>query len=297
MRSIRNLSATLGIALVVATGRPASADAPAPSPPASPAPSGDTLDFDYDGKDIGRPDRAWLGRAYLPHKSRGANKPLPLVVFLHGLNKELIPYRWMGGGKEGDVRKIVGDLVESGALPPVIVAAPSSVIASAVSKGASWGGFDLDHFVERTKARLAGHAAVDEDKIIVVGHSGAGCSDAGGLATAGDSGRDLLAIISVDTCMGGGLAARLGGAKPETHVVVTYQAITWQRPFGLFRAVFDRARDASPPRAGVFRVVEQLSPKASPHDATLPLTLERWLPKILAAPPAAPGPPKTTVAP
>jgi hypothetical protein len=271
------------IAIAASVSSPAAAEPPQAGKhePAPAALSGETIDYPYDGKDIQHPERAWTGRAYLPTASRKQKRALPLVVFLHGLNKELIPHRWMGGGNEGDVRRIVGDLVDQGSIRPVLVAGPSSVVASAVSKGASWAHFDLDHFIDRTQERLEGRASIDEAKIIVVGHSGAGCTDAGGLATAGDSRRPLLAIFSVDTCMGGGLAQRLGAAKPSTHVVVTYQSITWSRPFDLFRTVFEREAKASPPDAGVLRIVEQQTPKVSPHNETLPITLKKWLPRLL----------------
>ena len=47
------------------------------------------------------------------------------MVFLRGLNRELIPHRGMGGGNEGDVRRIVADLGDRAALPPLIVAGPN----------------------------------------------------------------------------------------------------------------------------------------------------------------------------
>ena len=63
--------------------------------PSAPAPlPGKTYDFEYDGLDIKHPERAWLGRAYVPPRTAKATKPVPLVVFLHGLNKALIKYRY-----------------------------------------------------------------------------------------------------------------------------------------------------------------------------------------------------------
>src|SRR5690606_14851606 len=76
------------------------------------APSATTVDYAWDGRDVGHPERAWYGRAFLPPRTLAAEGPRPLVVFLHGLNAALVKHRWMGGGSEGDVRKIVGALVE-----------------------------------------------------------------------------------------------------------------------------------------------------------------------------------------
>ena len=243
---------------------------------------GDTYGYDYDGRDIGHPERAWLGRAYVPPRAKQARGPVPLVVFLHGLNKALIEYRWMGGGKEGDVRRIIGDLVGRRAIEPVVIAGPSSVIASQVSRGASWNYFDLDNYIDRTSQRLDGVVSIDESRIVVAGHSGAGCSSAGGLATVGKSRRALLAILSIDTCMGGFLAESLGRSKPNTHVVVSYQTNSWRsRGFKGFRRLFEREVERHPPAAGVLRELDHQKPAGAYHDATVALTFERWLSKVL----------------
>lgn len=265
--------------LVLSTGSGAAADSLS-----APALPGASYDYDYDGQDVGHPELAWLGRAYVPPKAKQAAGPVPLVVFLHGLNAALIEHRWMGGGTEGDVRRIVDALVAQAAIEPVVVAGPSSVIASQVSHGASWNRFDLDRFLDRTIAELRDVVAIDESRIVVAGHSGAGCSSAGGLATVGQSRRRLLAILSIDTCMTGPLAEQLGAANPRTHVVVTYQTQTWKsRGFRAFRRIFDRAVARQPPAPGVLRELDHQEPEAAPHDATVRLTLERWLPRVLGA--------------
>jgi hypothetical protein len=284
------LGALAALALLLALFLPAAASAEPTRSPLDPANSkasgkplaGKSYEYAWDGRDIGHPERAWLGRAYVPPKTATSDASVPLVVFLHGLNAALIKYRWMGGGREGDVRRIIGDLVDSGTLPPVVVAGPSSIIASQVSKGASWNHFDLDRFIDKTISRLSGMVAIDEKRIIVAGHSGAGCSGAGGLATVGESKRRLLAIVSIDTCMAPSLAEILARAPSRTHVVVGYQTSSWgSRPFSLFRKAFEREVKKQPPNDGVLRVVERQRPKRAPHDATVKLTLERYLPKIL----------------
>jgi hypothetical protein len=145
---------------------------------------GRTIDFAYDGADVKDPKAAYVGRAFVHDRvlARGAATKAPLVIFLHGLNKELIPHRWMGGGNEGDVRRIVAELVDRGVIEPPILAGPGSVVPEAVSRGASFVAFDVDRFVELTRDALNGTASIDENRIVVAGHSGAGCSAKGGLA-------------------------------------------------------------------------------------------------------------------
>src|SRR5262249_28085157 len=112
---------------------------PKPRPRRAPAElPGRTIDYAYDAKDVKDPTRACEGRAFLHDRAVASHEPLPLIVFLHGLNRELIPHRWMGGGTEGDVRRLVADLVDRGVLPPVILAGPGSVAPAAVSGGASF---------------------------------------------------------------------------------------------------------------------------------------------------------------
>lgn len=245
---------------------------------------GKTLDFPYDGADVKDVTRAYSARVFLHDRAMAHEGELPLVVFLHGLNRELIPHRWMGGGQEGDVRRIVSDLIDQGALPPVALAGPGSVAKEAVSFGSSFPALDFDQLVELLVDRLSGIARIDATKIIVVGHSGAGCSQRGGIVAATRSRRRPLAIVSIDTCMAGSLAESLGRAHPGTHVVVTWQTASWERNFKLFEAVFKKEVAAHPPSAGVLRELSALTPLARAHDATVGQTFEKWLPRLLARP-------------
>lgn len=257
---------------------------------AAPAPlDGTTYDYTYDGKDIGHKERAWLGRAFV-HKKAAAdpNKPLPLLVFLHGLNTELIRYRWMGGGNEGDVRRIVAELIEAGQVPPMIVAGPSTIVPqNAVVASTSWWGFDLDHFVDKTAAALKSVATIDRTKILVAGHSGAGCNAKGGIATAVKA-KSVHTVFSIDTCMGGDLAIQLAKASKSTNVIVTWQTVSWnERPLKDFRAHFEREVKSAPPDTGILRTLDQMTAKpGNAHDAMVPMTLKKYLPMLLAAKPA-----------
>jgi hypothetical protein len=258
----------------------------APTPPRDPsALPGRTVDYPYDGADVNDPSRAYTGRAFVHDRALAATTALPLVVFLHGLNRDLIPHRWIGGGNEGDVRRIVAGLIDEGALRPVVVAGPGSVVKAAVSHGSSFPVFDLDRFVALTEEALAGVARIDPKRVVVMGHSGAGCSEKGGLVAAVRAREAPLAVVSIDTCMQGPLAEALGGARPETHVVVTWQTASWQRPFDRFRVVFGREVAAHPPAAGRLRELDPLPALPRAHDATVGQTFAKWLPRILPAGP------------
>lgn len=111
----------------VADAAPVNAPPASPAANAPPALDGVSYDYDYDGKDVKRPERRWAGRVFVHRMAAElAGQPLPVLVFLHGNNPEGIKYRWMGGGYEGDIRRIASDLMEAGEVPPFLVAAPSS---------------------------------------------------------------------------------------------------------------------------------------------------------------------------
>ncbi len=317
MKPLRGPVVALGLALGLVLGAPpeghaGSAKPPKAAPPAKPkkvaskkkpppAPlDGTTYDFTYDGKDVGHTERAWLGRSFV-HKKAAADpvKALPLLVFVHGLNTELIKYRWMGGGNEGDVRRIVAEMIEAGQIPPMLVAGPSSVVPqNIVVAQASWMAFDLDHFVAKTEAALKGVATIDKTKIIVAGHSGGGCNIKGGIATAIKA-KNVHTVMSIDTCMGTDLATALAQAKKSMNVIVSWQAITWaNRPLKDFRTVFEREVKKSPADTGILRTLDPMTPNIpSPHDAMVGLTLKKWLPVLLPVSKPASAPAASSAAP
>jgi hypothetical protein len=260
-------------------------------PPPPPPLDGTSYDYQYDGVDVGHKERAWLGRAFI-HSSIATvpAKPAPILVFLHGMNTDLIKYRWMGGGQEGDVRRMVAELMEEGSIQPMIVAAPSTIDRVTASNAVLlWPAFDLDNFLDQTAARLAGLATIDRSRVIVVGHSGAGCNIRGGLATALRAKTVPFADLVIDTCMATDFAKDLAHAPPATNVIVSWQSISWEdRLFDDFRHVFKRElKKATPPLEGALRELDYQQPtQASPHDAMVGLTLRRWLPRLV--PPPAP---------
>ncbi|WP_437675437.1 hypothetical protein [Sorangium sp. So ce131] len=289
--------------------RPAPVDpAPAPPRPAGPL-DGATYDYDHPAAPAAGPARQgaapaadaaapavppeqrWLGRAFV-HRLAAADpaRPLPVLVFLHGTNTAQIKHRWMGGGQEGDVRQIAAQLMESGQIPPIVVAAPSAVLPAAAGVArTSWPAFDLGTFLDATAARLRGVATLDRTRVLVAAHSGGGCNTAGGIATALRVSPPAHAALAIDTCMDVELAPLLAQAAPATHVVVSWQTMTWaKRPLRDFALAFQRAAEAPPAAPGVLRELEHLHPtEPMPHDAMVPLVLRRWLPPLLS-PDAAP---------
>lgn len=231
---------------------PAAEREPEPYPPDASGLRGRTIDVAYDGKDVKGPGRAYTTRIFLHDEALRTRRPMPLVVFMHGLNRDLIPHRWMGGGNEGDVRRIVSELIDAGKIPPVILAGPGSIERAAVSGGSSFPVFDFDKLLDQIEQGAAPHASFDRKRVIVTGHSGAGCSDQGGIIAATRTREPVLAIVSIDTCMPGALATALGNATPSTHVIVTWQ-IAWDRPFTHFEKVFRKEVAAHPPNQGVQR--------------------------------------------
>ncbi len=275
------LSAT-ATAAASATGSPAQPANTASLPVRAPGDLlGETVDFPYDGGDVKDPRRAYEGRVFITDKAAVADRPVPLVVFFHGLNRDLIPHRWMGGGNEGDVRRIVGELVADGKVQPVVLAGPGSIEPAAVSGGASFPTFDFDNFVELTERALGGRVKIDKERIVVTGHSGAGCSAEGGIVTATKARVVPLAVVSIDTCMAGSLADALGRASPRTHVLVTWQTASWSRSFDHFRKVFEGRVRESPPSSGILRELDQLPNLPKSHDATVKQTFDKWLPRLL----------------
>lgn len=300
MRAIASLAAIAALALLqhhaaakpkkkpakTAQEKKKKADAAKPPPPKDPPPEGQQVDFDYDGKDAGHPERAWWGRAFVPKSAASLKTPLPVFVFLHGTNNDAIKYRWIGAGNEGDIRKMVVDLIEAGKVPPMIIAAPSQIKPeSTVNAVTSWPSFDLDHFIDRAAAKLEGIATIDKKKIVVAGHSGGACNVNGGVATAMKAKLGVLGGFAIDGCMLPDMAAELGTTRKDINLVVTWQEQSWaNRSFTEFQTGFTRAVKKNPASNGVLRELDfERVTEGMPHDAMVKITIAKWLPRLLPA--------------
>ena len=196
---------------------------------------------------------------------------LPVVVFLHGMNRDGIVHPWFGP-PQGDLRSIVEPLVRGGRVAPFILAAPTHT-RNATAAAAMWPELELGDFLDATDAALAGSARVDRSRVIVVGHSGAGCNAAGGLLGDGVLRARPLAVVAIDTCVDELVTPRLAALAAVADVRFFWHR-SWRRP------VSDLAAACT---ACTIEEVVDLPPRAVPHVAMVPAVLRRVLPDLLPA--------------
>ena len=214
--------------------------------------------------------------AYLP-RAATADKPLPIVVFLHGLNVD---------EKENpefdqtplDLRVVADDLIAEGKVRPFILAAPTH---SRYARGTRvmWHDFDLQAFIASTEEALAGRAHVDRDNVILVGHSGGGCNPTGGLLAPNVK---LRAALAIDTCLDEKTMPALLAVADKTNVFFGYQRTVWQRPF-------DEFAEACATKGPSCKTQEFSGFHLNPHREVLRAALSAFLPEILPAKPSRPS--------
>jgi hypothetical protein len=198
---------------------------------------------------------------------------LPLVVFLHGTNSTSETHLWMGGGGK-DLRPLVKRLIDSGQVAPFVLAAPSQTKNAGLAAKV-WQDFDLNRFVDDVVKATDGKVSIDRERVVLAGHSGAGCNPSGGLAADfWSAGSPLpLALVSIDPCldrkMGGALARR----PIDVPLLLWWQPAIWVRHPEKFVAALSRDK----PEKRVDRVVELPPMGPNPHDAILPVALESAL--------------------
>ncbi len=236
------------------------------------ASAGATVTFPFE-------DERWLsagqkngGAAYVSDRASGE---VPLVVFLHGVNESRRLHPRLSDGDD-DLRKLVDALVATGRTTPLVLAAPTH------SKDATFAetifpGFDLDAFVEATRAALPSGVRVDRSRVVVIGHSGGACNPTGGLLAAAKrkGGLTPLALVESDGCMDAYVTEALRQAPESTRVLVYWQTWMWPRRFEAFRQLMA-------PRTGVTLEVITGLTDANAHDRMPELVLARALPSLLA---------------
>ena len=273
------LASVLGAALLART---ASAEAALP---------GRTIDVPFDAQRVTQhPEEAHVLRLYLAPETTspasGLAQPLPLVVYLHGVNTDHRAFRFAGHGGEPDVRAIAARLMAAGTTPAFVLAAPSTVVFSDFP-ASLWPAFDLDRLFETTASTLRQRVAIDPDRVIVVGHSGAGCNARGGVfAAANDTSLALRAVMLVDTCLDLPHVPLLVDLPTSVDVVVTYQTRAWPRPFDEHLRTFleprrERLR-ADPRGKDTLAIEEARTPKGRHvHNAMVEEAFETYLPRLL----------------
>jgi len=223
------------------------------------------------------------GAAVVPETASATpTEALPLVVFLHGTNPTSEPHMWLGGTGR-DLRPLVKRLIDSGEVKPFVLAAPSQTKNAGLA-ATVWRGFDLNSFVDDVVQATAGQVTIDRTRVVLAGHSGAGCNPSGGLAADfWSAGVPLpLALVSIDPCldrkMGGAFARR----PTEVPLLLWWQPAIWARHPDRFEAAL--AQDK--PETRVDRVRELPPMGANPHEAILPVAFESAMRELFGNKPA-----------
>lgn len=194
------------------------------------------------------------GRAMVP---LGVSEPAPLLVYLHGNNDSAILHRAMGGGARGD------NDVRTMAPPGWIVAAPSQ---TRNAKGQTlWAGFDLDAFVAAVEQATG--RQVDRERVVLAGHSGAGCTVGGGLLSR--FGAIVPSkIVVIDVCMNPPYGSLFAAQARVAPMEVYYQTFTWNRDYKSFEQAL----------SGLAKVERILGPfSGNAHEQIVPLALGQAL--------------------
>jgi hypothetical protein len=224
------------------------------------------------------------GGAALVPTSAGTEAPLPVVVFLHGTNPTSEPHLWLGGGGK-DLRPLVQRLIDGGEVSPFVFAAPSQTKNAGLARKV-WQDFDLNQFVDDVVRATLGQVTIDRSRVVLAGHSGAGCNPSGGLAADyWSAGMPLpLALISVDPC----LDRKMGGAfarRPvEVPLLLWWQPAIWVREPAKFTAALANEK----PAERVDRVRELPPMGSNPHEAILPVALESALRELFGTASSSP---------
>ncbi len=216
------------------------------------------------------------GAAFIPRGTEG-EAPVALVVLLHGTNPSADLHLWLGGGGR-DLRPIVTSLVGSGLVSPFVLAAPSQT-KSASSGSTLWNAFELATFVAAVESALGDTLRVDRQRVVLIGHSGAGCNPVGGLATDFWTEGELSpsALVSVDPCLDAQMGAAMSHRPSSVPLWVWWQSRIWRRsPVDFWTALTGAGNDTR-----TDRMQELDAPAPNPHESIVPLAFERTVRKLL----------------
>ena len=212
---------------------------------------------------------------------------LPLYIYLHGLNRDRIPRRWLHGS-HWDMRTIVNEMTRRGVLGPIAVAVPSTTGDSAQHADTIYPRFDVAAFVDAADRALGPQGfRIDRARVIFSAHSASGCAFRNGLFAAVGS-PAVQTILDLDCCMAAPFAQALSAAPPSQRVVAVYQDHMWNaRDYRGFNSTFLRlaARSVDPSQ----RVLEHYRMEGiDVHNDIVPVALRRWLPTLVPLAPTAP---------
>lgn len=208
------------------------------------------------------------GAAFISEKP-AAGRAVPLIVFLHGSNERGELHLWLGGG-ERDLRPLASELMRSRRAPPFVLAAPSQTRGAAQPR-TLWSSFDLTRFVQDVERAVAGRIKIDRGKVVLAGHSAAGCNPTGGLAASPFEGIKPVALVSIDPCLDAELGAAFARRPRSLPLTVFWQSAVWARSPEQFWV----ALTTDKPAQRVDRMTKLAVAGASAHDAIVPLALEQ----------------------
>lgn len=241
------------------------------APRVAAAAAGSTLYFDHDSATLLEKGEQLGAAIYVP-SDVDTPTALPLVVFLHGTNPTGALHLWLGGGPAPDLRDVVDGWTDPGRPAAFLLAAPSQT-HGAGSGSTLWPTFDLASFVDHAEAALPTTVEVDRQRILVVGHSGAGCNGLGGLVSIATTAASATttapyALVALDTCLDDPFAMALRKASTRgVSVSVFFQRTIWPRDF-------DGFVKATSPAVATFELAVAGS---NAHDDIVALALRRFL--------------------
>ncbi len=205
-------------------------------------------------------------------------EPLPLLIYLHGLNRDRIHHRWLHGS-QWDMRTIVGPLAVEGRVGPMAVAVPSTTSDDAQSDRTIYRAFDVAAFVDATAAALAEQGfVIDRARVILTAHSASSCAERNGFF-AGVGARAAPVLLDIDGCMSQRFARLLATAPPWQQVIVLYQDWMWRRDYSGFLRVWERFTQGAP--AGQRSVQYYRMRGIDVHNQIVPVALREWLPRLV----------------
>jgi hypothetical protein len=220
------------------------------------------------------------GAAWVTPTAR-PGEPLPLFIYLHGLNRDRIHHRWLHGS-HWDMRTIVGPLAAEGRVGPMAVAIPSTTSDDSFLERTIYRAFDVEAFVEATARALSAQGfVVDRERVILTAHSASSCAEHNGFFAAVGS-RAAPILLDIDGCMSQRFARVLATAPDWQRVIVLYQNWMWDRDYEGFLRVWERLTAGTPSGQ---RMIQRYALRGRDvHNDIVPISLRQWLPRLVPPP-------------